>query len=137
MKVSTKVLSIRQPWAWFIIHGYKPVENRTWKTNFRGRVYVHAGKEFDHDGFAWIWGRRRQLGLSTYIDFELLTADFMEGKDLYGGIIGTVDIVNCVTSHPSPWFAGPYGFVLENPQPIEFIPMRGQLGFFDFKKGEL
>ena len=39
-----KALSIRQPWAWLIVHGYKDVENRTWSTKFRGRVQVHAGK---------------------------------------------------------------------------------------------
>lgn len=37
-------LSIRQPWAWAIVHGYKPIENRTWNTGFRGRLLIHAGK---------------------------------------------------------------------------------------------
>ena len=37
-------LSIRQPWAWLIVNGYKDIENRNWKTNFRGKILVHAAK---------------------------------------------------------------------------------------------
>jgi tetratricopeptide (TPR) repeat protein len=50
-----KALSIRQPWAWLIVHGVKDVENRTWRTNFRGRFLVHAGMRFDEDGHRRIW----------------------------------------------------------------------------------
>ncbi|NBF09766.1 ASCH domain-containing protein [Pseudomonas sp. Fl4BN1] len=39
-----KALSIRQPWAWLIIHGGKDVENRSWHTKYRGRFLVHASK---------------------------------------------------------------------------------------------
>ncbi len=38
------ILSIRQPWAWLIVNGYKDIENRTWSTRFRGKVLIHAGK---------------------------------------------------------------------------------------------
>ena len=33
-----------------------------------------------------------------------------------GGIVGVVDVIDCVTSHSSPWFAGAYGLVLANPR---------------------
>ena len=45
-----KVLSIRQPWAWLIVNGYKDVENRTWaahRSMIGQRFLVHAGKSFD------------------------------------------------------------------------------------------
>lgn len=35
-------LTIKQPWASLIVEGIKDIENRTWKTHFRGRIYVHA-----------------------------------------------------------------------------------------------
>jgi hypothetical protein len=38
-----RTLSIRQPWAWLIVNGHKPVENRDWATSFRGPVLIHAG----------------------------------------------------------------------------------------------
>ena len=47
-----------------------------------------------------------------------------------GGIVGAVDIVDCVTESDSDWFSGPYGYVLRDPKPLPFRPVRGQLGFF-------
>lgn len=38
-----KTISIKQPWASLIVEGVKDIENRTWRTKFRGRVLVHAG----------------------------------------------------------------------------------------------
>jgi hypothetical protein len=38
-----KAISIRQPWAWLIVNGYKDVKNRIWAANLRGRVLIHAG----------------------------------------------------------------------------------------------
>jgi hypothetical protein len=40
-------LSVRQPWADLIMGGWKPVENRTWTTDYRGPVIIHAGKTWD------------------------------------------------------------------------------------------
>ena len=39
-----KVLSIRQPFAWAIAKGIKTIENRTWTTNYRGPLLIHASK---------------------------------------------------------------------------------------------
>jgi hypothetical protein len=40
-----RVLTVRQPWAWAIIHGGKDVENRVRNVagNYRGPVAIHAG----------------------------------------------------------------------------------------------
>lgn len=35
-----KVLTVKQPWASLIVHGIKDIENRSWQTNFRGRVLI-------------------------------------------------------------------------------------------------
>jgi hypothetical protein len=42
-------LSVRQPWAWAIIHIGKDIESRDWKSNnpnlrYRGRIALHAAK---------------------------------------------------------------------------------------------
>ena len=54
-----KALSIRQPWAWLIVAGYKDVENRTWATDFRGRIYVHAGQRYDNQALKMAIVRRQ------------------------------------------------------------------------------
>ena len=38
-----KVLTIKEPWASLIINGYKEYEFRSFKTNYRGKILIHAG----------------------------------------------------------------------------------------------
>lgn len=113
-----KALSIRQPWAWLIVHGHKPVENRTWATPYRGEVLIHAGKVFDAEGLA-----------SVHSAFPQLRALLPQQYDL-GGIVGVATITACVQAHPSAWFTGPHGFVMADARPLPFVPLRGELGFF-------
>ena len=42
-----KVLTIKQPFASLIASGKKKYEFRTWKTNYRGPIYIHAGISTD------------------------------------------------------------------------------------------
>ena len=117
-----KALSMRQPWAWLITNGYKDIENRSWNTSYRGLVLIHAGKQIDTD-FSYVTATTI-LGWS---DENWPNP----GEFKKGGIIGYAHLVDVVTQHTSPWFEGPYGFVLKNAHPLFFIPMPGQLGLFD------
>lgn len=38
-----KVLTLREPWASLIGEGIKHIETRSWPTNYRGELYIHAG----------------------------------------------------------------------------------------------
>jgi len=119
--IPTLALSIRQPWAWAIIHAGKNIENRTWHTLYRGPVLVHASRgRSSPDEWTAAFALVRKFGC-----FTKTPPDFPQG-----GIIGQVEIVDCVTHSLSPWFGGPYGFVLRNPKPLPFRPCRGALGFF-------
>ncbi|MEK6303392.1 MAG: ASCH domain-containing protein [Acidobacteriota bacterium] len=113
-----KALSIRQPWAWLIVTGHKDIENRTWTTSFRGAFLIHTGKTFDHGGYDWVLSEMG-LALPKPVEFER------------GGIVGEAEMIDCVTRHNSPWFSGPYGFVLKGARRRQFVPMNGKLGFFD------
>lgn len=115
-----KALSILQPWAWLIVAGHKPVENRRWFTHYRGPVLVHAGKK---------WGAEQRKDL-LLIRQHFPHIKFPEAFDL-GGIVGSVSLVDCVSDMDNPWFFGPYGFILENPVQLSFLPCRGSLGFFE------
>lgn len=64
--------------------------------------------------------------------------DFPDMPMERGGIIGKVDMVNCVKNSNSQWTAeGAYHFVLENPVVLPFKPVRGQRFFFDVNYEEL
>lgn len=119
-----RAISIRQPWAWLIINAGKDIENRCWPTKLRGRVLVHAAKGMTRSEYEDV---EDFLAMNSSCGIKLPPAEALER----GGIVGTVEIIDCVTSSESPWFFGPHGFVLRNPKPLPFTPMRGQLGFFD------
>ena len=123
-----KALSIRQPWAWFIIHAGKDIENRSWRTNYRGRVWVHASKGMTLKEWKEAWWYANSIG-THQAPWPRPTFENIER----GGIIGTVEIVDCLEHSDSPWFqwSGSVGFVLCNPKPLPFTPCRGSLGFFD------
>ena len=44
-----KVLTLKQPWASLVANGYKVYEFRSWKTNYRGEIYIHAGAGVDKE----------------------------------------------------------------------------------------
>ena len=44
-----KVLTVKEPWASLIINGYKMYEFRSWKTNYRGKILIHAGRSVEKD----------------------------------------------------------------------------------------
>jgi len=113
-----KALTIIQPWAWAIIHGQKKaVENRTWRTDYRGGLYVHAGKKFAR--------------LDRFPDGSPVPA---RGELVFGAILGTVQLVDCVPAADrpgDPWAAGPWCLVLADPRPLARPwPCGGALGLW-------
>ena len=71
-----KVLTIKEPWATLIIEGYKKYEFRSWKTNYRGKILIHAGMSLEKDM------------LERFKDYNL--------NCIKGAIIGEAEIVDCI-----------------------------------------
>ena len=120
-------LSIRQPWAWAILHAHKDIENRDWSTHYRGPFYIHAARSMSHTEYDDF--------VETYLRCIRATRPNLplppKREDLqFGGIVGKAEIVDCVRTHSSPWFEGKYGFVLSGVKPVPFRSLRGSLGFF-------
>lgn len=138
-----KAITVRQPWAWAIMHGGKDVENRSRNIagKYRGPVVIHAGKAYDEDDFPGFLNMLLHLGKSRP------AADEMH----LGAAIGVVDLIEvhdaltCQDAVPindleSEWVVcSPWGefdqqhLVLANPHPFpEPIPYRGALGLWEF-----
>lgn len=118
-------LSVRQPWAWAIIHAGKDIENRSWQAvnhglRQRGRIAIHAAKGMTREEYEDAAKFINGLGASCPLARDLLR----------GGIIGSVEVVDVVQESESPWFFGPRGLVFRDPQPCDFIPAKGELGYF-------
>lgn len=131
-------LSFRQPWAWAIINVGKDIENRSWPTRVRGRVLIHASLKTSDDEFddcLDLLDEIEPLRLEGKLGRR---ASAIHSKDARrGGIVGSVEIVDCVRTSKSPWFFGPFGFVLRDAQPLPFIPCKGKLGFFRPEIGDV
>lgn len=125
-----KALSLREPWAAFMIRGIKRIENRSWSTRVRGRILVHAS--------SW-WGKTEAedcwdvaLHIAEHAGLPRIPVTLDEVKARRGGIVGCFTIVDCVSRSDDPFFFGKYGFVVEDAIAFdETIPCRGSLGFFD------
>ena len=116
-----KTLTICQPYAELILLGQKLVENRTWPTNHRGPIGIHAGKSRD-------W-------LKTY--------EPLPGKMEFGALVGFAELWDCLpiaavrrdrklASQLAPHAEGPFCWLLRDVKRLwEPHPMPGKQGLFD------
>ena len=125
LRLPRQAISIRQPWAWLIVNGWKNIENRMWRTSYRGPVLIHAAKGMTQDEYnacrlfmAGFCDPDRDIKLPHPVEFER------------GGIVGVATILDCVDDHESEWFCGDWGFVLADAKPLPFYAFKGALSFF-------
>lgn len=125
-----KTLTINQPFATLIVEGLKEYEFRTWKTNYRGEILIHAGKGVDKKAMK---------------NYEYLGLEYPKGC-----IIGKATITDCIKIDDNArkilkeknniiysniidnkdWNG--YGFKLENVEKLENIEVCGKLSFWEF-----
>ena len=76
-----KALTIKEPWATLIIEGYKEYEFRSWKTNYRGKIVIHAGLTNENiskfDVYNLEYSKGEIIGEAYLEDCILVTDDFM------------------------------------------------------------
>ena len=116
-----KVLSIRQPYAEWIISGKKTIELRTWNTKFRGKFYIHASGKHKTLPTGVIIGYADLIDVKEYKNKE----DFLKDKNKH-----------CSDTRLLPEFAKrpfKYGFILKNAKRIKPIPAKGKLGFWNYE----
>ena len=133
-----KGLSIIQPWASAIAFAGKDIENRSWRTHYRGPIAIHASAKLYRDeldaGRRVVRGGKR-LPLIDWIN---------KGRRLYGldseeepecsQIIAVAMLVDCVEKSSSPWwYRGAKGWVISGVVPIIPIPWKGRLSLWDCK----
>lgn len=121
-----KALTVCQPWGTSIVLGTKPVENRVWRTNFRGELLIHAGMSR-----AWL--------NDAYSDDRLRLLLPPPDSLVYGAILGSVTVVDCVSLEAlprelrdNPFVFGPFCWILKNAVAFKTpIPFRGRQQLFD------
>lgn len=126
-----KVITIKQPFATLIAEGLKEYEFRTWKTKYRGDIFIHAGKGIDKEAMK----RYQYLNLNypsgciiakatitdcVYVDEKLKEELKKKNANVYHGVI----------KKDSNWDG--YGFKLENIQKVEPVYINGKLSLWDY-----
>ena len=116
-----KVLSIREPYASLIKMKIKTIETRSFKTNYRGELYIHASLS------------------KSNVDDELSKLV----TPMYGKIICKCKLVDCVLmtenyvkeikeKMPMEYEVGRYAWILESVEEIDAIKAKGKLGIWNF-----
>lgn len=140
-----KVITLIQPWASLIAFGEKKIETRSWNTNYRGPLLIHAGKKVEHD----------LCQQQPFKDVLLKHGIALKDQIPTGVIIAKCELVDCVkikrTNGLVAWLEkgyvaddyeypfgnytpGRFAWILDNVEIInEPIPAKGKLGLWDFK----
>jgi hypothetical protein len=124
---AVRVLTVRQPHAYLLIHGsntgFKDVENRSKPTRYRGTLLIQASAKVDQAAYA------------EYI------ADGVKlppaGQLVTGAIIGSVQLTGCVHNSHSRWaIPGYWHWLTAAPRSADpVIPIKGQLSMFPAPEG--
>ncbi len=122
-----KALTICQPYAELIARGDKVIENRTWPTNHRGVIAIHAGKSR-----AWLGDEDEEAALYA-VDVRAIP---------FGAIVATARIAGCYRVNNLPadlvdneHANGPWCWVLRDVKRCEPYPIRGAQGLWDLPDG--
>jgi activating signal cointegrator 1 len=149
-----KVLSLIQPWATLVATNEKRIETRSWKTNYRGELFIHASKKVDKKFCEQVAG---------FLGIEFSGSQWyylQQGVGNLGAIIAKCNLVDCVqmkeegfipgfphTAHAilhngqrvdgnEYWFGdythGRWAWILKDIEPIDPIPAKGKLGLWEF-----
>ena len=124
-----KVLSIKEPFATLISNGKKRIETRSWKTKYRGELYIHASiakidKKTHVSRTLFDYGQI--ICKCNLVDCIYMTKEFVEDikKDTQEYICGRYE-------------EGRYAWVLDDIEILsEPIDAKGKLGIWNYEKGD-
>ena len=130
-----KVLSLMEPWGSLIKEKIKYIETRSWKTNYRGELYIHTSlKKIP----------KKDERIQNLVNL-------LQDKDVkYGYIIAKCNLVDCVymdedfvnkikNENPIEFMCGEYAvgryaWILKDIEMIKPIEAKGHLGLWEYPK---
>lgn len=131
-----KVISIKEPFATLIANKVKHIETRSWKTNYRGEIYIHASLS------------KNNTKRDNYDYYLSLLPDGYEME--YGNIICKANLTDCIYMDENfinsikqdkteynvgHYEIGRYAWIISNVQVLKRkIPAKGKLGIWNFYK---
>lgn len=137
-----KAITLWQPWASLVAHGFKKFETRSWATTYRGPLVIHAAKRFtEQEKWYCLHDFKEQLvegGIRRLSEIPL-------GAALC--VVDLVDVLPTDTVYPTisrierkagNYQAGRFAWKLENLRPFpEPVPMKGRQGLWTLMAEEM
>lgn len=125
-----KAITIKQPFASLIAEGIKKYEFRTWKTNYRGKILIHAGKGINKDALKKYENLNLEYPSGAIIAVADLTDCIFIDEKLRNILQRENPIVYSSIIKDKDWKG--YGFKLENVKKISPIDINGKLSLWDY-----
>lgn len=128
-----KAITIKQPFASLIEAGIKEYEFRTWKTNYRGEIFIHAGMGVDKKAMSKFEGYGLEYPGGCIVAKAVLT-DCIRVDDEFRELLDkkNPDVYHSIVKHKE-WEG--YAFKLENVERVEQIPAKGKLSIWEYEEG--
>ncbi len=138
-----KALTIWQPWAGAVAAGIKHNETRSWHTNYRGPIAIHAAKQAIQIG----WCRYTSDEAAEVICRRMKLPEIFNGPEVFptGVILATANLVDCIKITPEyvatlledevtlgDYTLGRYAWVMKDVKMLEdFIKAKGSQGLWN------
>lgn len=128
-----KALTLTQPWASLVALGHKRFETRSWSTNYRGELAIHAAAGYPR------WAREFTAELIEDKATPGLSAELPRGAVLcvvrLVGIHRTQDLKPTFLEESlGDWHPGRFAWALELVEVFDQpLPARGALGLWEWK----
>ncbi len=124
-----KALTIKQPWASLIINKHKKYEFRSWKTNYRGKILIHAGKSIEKDMLKKFENYNLDINTSSIIgEAEIVDCILVDEK--FNEELREIDPIVYGKSNHVETYAWKLENIIKYDKPI---PCKGKLGLWNIE----
>lgn len=125
-----KVLSIKEPWASLIMNGTKKIETRSWKTKYRGEIYIHASLSKAKITKPEVYELIKDMNFKCgYIICKCNLVDCIYMTDEYVNDMKTNHYEEYICGH---YEVGRYAWIVEDVKVIKPIEAKGKLGLWNY-----
>lgn len=136
-KFIMKAISLLQPWASLVVMGVKQFETRSWNTNYRGRILIHASKAKNKEAMRLCSEEPFYSVIGGLYGFYKLPFGAIIGEVTVEDTFSTISVESQIRK-TNEWYYGDYSpgrYAWKLTSPIKFelpIPAKGSLSIWEY-----
>lgn len=127
-----KVLTLREPWASLIGENIKKIETRSWFTNYRGELYIHAGQTPIPANDARMNRLAKELSGSFHFGTIFAKCKLVDCVKIDENYANKVKASDYLCYDCGDYTPGRYAWLLKDIELIDPIPATGKLGLWNY-----